>query len=68
MIKGATKTSIQRGNGVWFDNQNIDDIWIVKDRTFGTVPMGYHPVVAEPGVHVSYVWVYLCKKSEWEKI
>ena len=26
------------------------------------------PVVGEPGVHVSYIWVYLCKKPEWEKI
>ena len=68
LIKGGTKTAIQRGNGVWFDNQSMDDAWIVKDQTFGTVPMGYHPVVAEPGVHVSYIWVYLCKKPEWEKI
>jgi hypothetical protein len=30
--------------------------------------MGYHPVVGEPGVHISYVWVYLAKYPRWEKV
>jgi 5-deoxy-D-glucuronate isomerase len=47
---------------------NVDASWLVRDRSFGTIPMGYHPVVGEPGVHVSYVWAYLVKKKEWEKI
>ncbi len=68
ILKGATKSGIQVGKGVWFDNTPVDTAWPIKDHTFGTVPMGYHPVVGEPGVHVSYVWVYLAKKKEWEKV
>ena len=68
LLEGKTKVAIQRGDGIWFDNERVDDAWIVKDLTFGTIPMGYHPVVAEPNVQVSYIWAYLCKKPEWEKI
>jgi 5-deoxy-D-glucuronate isomerase len=56
------------GRGVWSDNTEVDSSWPVRDHTFSTIPMGYHPVVGEPGVQVSYVWVYLCKKPGWEKI
>lgn len=68
ILKGTSKRGIQVGKGVWFDNTPVDTAWPIKDYTFGTVPMGYHPVVGEPGVHVSYVWVYLAKKKEWEKV
>jgi 5-deoxy-D-glucuronate isomerase len=68
LLKGTTQKAIQRGKGVWYTNEPVDDAWLVDDRTFGTVPMGFHPVVGEPGVHVSYIWIYLCKKQEWEKI
>ena len=68
LLKGSTQKAIQRGKGVWYTNEYVDDGWMVDDRTFGRVPMGYHPIVGEPGVHVSYIWVYLCKKQEWEKI
>lgn len=68
LLEGASKRGIQVGKGVWFDNAAVDTAWPIKDRTFGTVPMGYHPVVGEPGVHVSYVWVYLAKKKAWEKV
>ena len=68
MLKGATKRGIQVGKGVWYDNSAVDGVWPIADRTFGTVPMGYHPVVGEPNVHVSYVWVYLAKKKSWEKV
>ena len=68
LLNGSTKKAIQRGQGVWYTNKSVDDSWLVGDRTFSTVPMGYHPVVGEPGVHVSYIWVYLCKRPEWEKI
>lgn len=68
LLKGEPKRAIQVGKGVWFDNSPVDSAWFVYDRTFGTVPMGYHPVVGEPGVEVSYIWVYLAKKKEWEKI
>ena len=60
--------AIQVGRGVWFDNAPVDAVWSVADRSFGTVPMGYHPVVGEPDVRVSYVWVYLAKKEKWEKV
>ena len=68
LLNGSTQKAIQRGKGVWHTNEPVDEGWLVDDRTFGTVPMGYHPVVGEPGVHVSYIWIYLCKKLEWEKI
>lgn len=68
ILKGSSGRGIQVGRGVWFDNTPVDAVWPIKDQTFGTVPMGYHPVVGEPGVNVSYVWAYLAKKKEWEKI
>lgn len=68
LLKGARGRGIQVGKGVWFDNAPVDTAWPIKDQTFGTVPMGYHPVVGEPGVHVSYVWAYLAKKPSWEKL
>jgi len=68
ILDGASKRGIQVGKGVWYDNAAVDTVWPVQDHTFGTVPMGYHPVVGEPGVRVSYVWVYLAKKKEWEKV
>lgn len=68
LLSGETKKAIQRGKGVWFDGTEVDDVWLVHDRSFSTVPMGYHPVVAEPGVQVMYIWAYLAKKKEWEKI
>ncbi len=68
LLEGGSKRAIQRGKGLWFDNQEVDECWLVDDHTFGTIPMGYHPVVGEPGVSVSYIWAYLCKKKKWEKI
>lgn len=68
ILKGASGRGIQVGKGVWFDNAPVDTVWPIKNHTFGTVPMGYHPVVGEPGVHVSYVWAYLAKKKTWEKV
>lgn len=68
LLNGGTGRGIQVGKGVWHDGERVDSIWQVHDRTFGVVPMGYHPVVGEPGVNVAYVWAYLAKKKEWEKI
>ena len=68
LLDGEPKRAIQVGRGVWYDNKPVDSAWFVYDKTFGTVPMGYHPVVGEPGVTVSYVWVYLAKKKSWEKV
>jgi 5-deoxy-D-glucuronate isomerase len=68
LITGAKARAIQVGEGVWYDNSPVKDAWLVEDHTFGTVPMGYHPVVGEPGVSVHYVWAYICKKQAWEKI
>lgn len=68
LLDGGSMSAIQVGRGVWFDNTPVDEIWKVKDKSFSTVPMGYHPVVGEPGVSVSYIWVYLAKKKSWEKI
>lgn len=68
ILDGASQRGIQVGKGVWYDGTIVDSAWQIKDHTFGTVPMGYHPVVGEPKVHVSYVWVYLAKKKSWEKV
>jgi hypothetical protein len=68
ILEGGNQTALQVGRGVWCDGARIDDIWTVKDHSWGVIPMGYHPVVGEPSVQVSYVWAYLAKKKEWEKI
>ncbi|MES2503658.1 MAG: 5-deoxy-glucuronate isomerase [Myxococcota bacterium] len=68
VLSGATEKAIQVGKGVWADGTSVDAIWPVENQTFSTIPMGYHPVVGEPGVKVSYVWAYLAKKKEWEKV
>ncbi len=68
MIKGGYKKAIQVGKGVWFDGSSVDTVWQVEDYSFSTIPMGYHPVGAEPETEVLYVWAYLCKKPSWEKI
>lgn len=68
ILKGGSERAIQVGRGVWFDNTPVDAIWQVYNNTFSAVPMGYHPVVGEPGVKVSYVWAYLAKKDKWEKV
>ena len=67
-MKGTTQRGIQVGKGVWEDGTPVDEVWPIKDRMFSAVPMGYHPVVGEPGVNVSYVWAYLAKKKSWEKV
>jgi len=68
LIAGEKSRAIQVGDGVWYDNSPVKDAWLVEDHSFGTVPMGYHPVVGEPGSIVHYVWAYICKKPSWEKI
>ena len=60
--------AIQCGEGMWQDGSNIDSMWRVENRDISAIPMGYHPVVGEPGVHVSYIWAYLAKHKEWEKL
>lgn len=68
LLSGGPKRGIQVGRGVWHDNSAVDAVWPIEDRSFGTVPMGYHPVVGEPGTNVWYVWVYLAKYARWEKV
>jgi 5-deoxy-D-glucuronate isomerase len=68
MLKGGTERAIQVGKGVWWNKQKIDDVWKVENKTFSVIPMGYHPVVAEPNVEVRYIWGYLAKYKHWEKI
>ena len=66
LLKGGT--AIQNGIGMWQNGEEISDLWRVFDRDISAIPMGYHPVVGEPGVHVSYIWAYLAKHKNWEKI
>jgi 5-deoxy-D-glucuronate isomerase len=68
LLAEATQKAIQVGRGIWSDGSTVDAIWPVQDREFSAIPMGFHPVVGEPGVKVSYVWAYLAKKKSWEKI
>jgi len=68
LLEGTTQRAIQVGRGLWEDGGAVDEVWAVGDREFGAVPMGYHPVVGEPGVQVKYIWAYLAKKQAWEKI
>ena len=68
LLEGKTQRAIQVGRGVWMNNTKVDAVWPVNNREFGVIPMGYHPVVGEPGVKVSYVWAYLVKHKHWEKI
>lgn len=68
LLEGGSQRAIQVGRGVWPDNSPVDEAWLVKDKTFSTIPMGYHPVVGEPHVNVSYIWAYLAKTPAWEKV
>ncbi len=68
ILKGGPRKGIQVGRGVWCNGSSVDGVWQISDHSWSTIPMGYHPVVGEPGVHVSYIWAYLAKKKEWEKI
>lgn len=68
LLKGSKQRAIQIGEGVWCDGTKVQSSWFVRNETFCTIPMGYHPVVGEPGVSVSYIWVYDCKTPRWEKI
>lgn len=68
LLKGGSRRGIQVGQGRWCDGGEADEIWPVTDRSFSTIPMGYHPVVGEPEVRVSYVWAYVAKTPRWEKI
>jgi len=68
ILEGGPKKAIQVGKGVWFDNKKVDSAWYVTDKSFGVVPMGYHPIVGLPHVKVNYVWIYLCKHKRWEKV
>jgi len=68
LIEGGSGRGVQVGKGMWYDGSTVDAVWPIRDRVFGTVPMGYHPVVGEPQAQVSYIWIYLAKKPEWEKV
>jgi 5-deoxy-D-glucuronate isomerase len=68
VLVGERQRAIQVGDGVWYDGTAVNAAWLVRDHSFGTIPMGYHPVVGEPGVSVQYIWAYLAKKPSWEKI
>src|SRR3989344_5832354 len=60
-VSGGSGRALQMGRGVWVDGKKVDEVWSIVDHQFSTVPMGYHPVVGEPGARVAYVWVYLAK-------
>ena len=67
-LSGGSGRAYQVGRGVWMDGSSVDSVWPISHQSFSTVPMGYHPVVGEPGVKVKYVWGYIAKFPRWEKI
>ena len=68
LLKNSPNSAVQIGQGVWHNFKKVDKSWIVKNKTFSVIPMGYHPVVGLPNVKVSYIWAYLAKFKRWEKI
>jgi len=68
ILEGGSKRAIQVGKGMLHDGTRIDDAWIVQDKSFSVIPMGYHPVGGEPDVVVSYIWCYACTHDRWEKV
>lgn len=68
LLKNSPNSAVQVGQGVWHDFKKVDKSWLVKDKTFSVIPMGYHPVVGLPNVKVSYIWAYIAKHKRWEKI
>lgn len=68
ILKGGPQKGVQIGRGQWCDGSEADAVWQISNRTFSTIPLGYHPVVGEPDVQVRYIWAYIAKKKEWEKI
>lgn len=68
LLDGGSKRAIQVGKGLLHTGEPIDACWTVNHMDISQIPMGYHPVVGEPDVIVSYIWCYLCTKDEWEKI
>jgi len=68
LLQGGEQKGVQIGRGQWCDGSQADTVWQISDRSFSVIPLGYHPVVGEPDVEVRYVWAYLAKKKEWEKI
>lgn len=67
-VSGGTNKGLQIRRGVWFDGTAIDDISGFESKDFLPVPMGYHPVVGEPNVLISYLWCYIAKYEHWEKL
>jgi hypothetical protein len=64
--------AVLEGDGLWPDGSPVNTVWLVHDRQLCQVPMGRHVVTALPrndGMipRVSYVWVYICDRLEWEK-
>jgi 5-deoxy-D-glucuronate isomerase len=68
VLSGGSRRAVQVGQGILHDGKKIDSAWIVKDKQFSVIPMGYHPIAGEPNVKVGYIWCYLCTKNEWEKV
>ena len=68
ILKNKPLEAIQIGCGVWHDNKKVNSCWKVQNKTFGQIPMGYHPVVGLPNVKVNYIWAYIAKFKRWEKI
>ncbi len=64
---GRRARAVQVGHGMWHDGRRADAVWPVVDRSFSVIPMGYHPVMAEPQTKVGYLWAYICKYPRWEK-
>ena len=63
---------IVEGDGL-MGAEPVDTAWPVRGGNLVAIPMGWHRVVALPGVDgtipaLAYVWAYLVKQEGWEKV
>lgn len=68
LLRPSTGRAIQIKRGMTYEGHGLDLVVPARDRTFSEIPMGHHMLVGEPDTHVSYLWAYLAKKPEWEKV
>ncbi|MCD6257927.1 5-deoxy-glucuronate isomerase [Candidatus Aerophobetes bacterium] len=49
---------------IYSPQNNLDELYLVKNNDLIVIPCGYHPVVAAPGYSLYYLWVLAGEKRE----
>ena len=49
---------------IYSPQNNLDELYLVKNNDLIIIPCGYHPVVAAPGYSLYYLWVLAGEKRE----